>query len=93
MSAIWPTTSLSMSVKLTSARFLLLQHPNLMLYTPLLSAALASKSNLSPRCYNCQEISHVFYNCLKLWCVLTIKDIKEEEKLAKFEELADKSAS
>ena len=65
-----------------------------MSYSPLLSATLtaASKSNLSSRYYNCQEISYVSCNCLKLQCVLTIKDIKEEE-LAEFKELEDNSAS
>ena len=90
--AIWPTASLSTSVKPTSTGFLLLQCPNSTLYTPLTPAA-APEPNLSPRCYNCQETSYVFCDCLKLQQVLTIKDIKEEEELAEFKELADKSAS
>jgi hypothetical protein len=64
-----------------------------MSYSPLPSDALAPESNPTPRCYNCQEISYVSYNCPKLQHVLTIKDIKEEEELAEFKELADKSAS
>ena len=90
--AIWPTASLSTSVRLTSTGFLLLQCPNLTSYSPLPSATLALESNPSPRCYNCQEIGHVSCDCPKLWRVPTIKDIKEEE-LAEFKELEDKSAS
>ena len=66
-----------------------------MSYSPLPSATLtpAPESNPTPRCYNCQEISHVSCNCPKLQRVPTIKDIEEEEELAEFKELADKSAS